>query len=65
MPGTAWLRGRIVHSCEVCLLAYEDEELARRCEEHCRAHPSCSVEIGRKAIGSVAEAERENGERGA
>jgi hypothetical protein len=39
----------------VCFLAYDDWKLARRCEEHCRVHPSCSVELGRQAVGSLAD----------
>ncbi len=39
--------------CEVCFLAYRDEELATKCEKHCRTHPSCDMVIGRQAIGSV------------
>jgi hypothetical protein len=55
MPGIAKLSGRTVHYCAVCFLAYDDRELARRCEEHCRTHPSCSLELGRQAAGSVAD----------
>ncbi len=53
MPGTARLLGRPVYYCEVCGLAYKDETLAQRCEEHCRTHPSCSLELSRQAVGSV------------
>lgn len=48
------LDGSKVWACEVCGLAFESEELATRCEDHCRTHDSCSLEIGRKAVGSVA-----------
>ena len=57
MVATAELQGRKVHYCEVCSLAYEDPELARQCEEFCRTHPSCSLEIGRQAVGSVEKPE--------
>lgn len=53
MVAAAELRGRQVHYCEVCGLAYEDLELARKCEQYCRTHESCSLEIGRHALGSV------------
>jgi hypothetical protein len=55
MPGIARMRGRTVHYCTVCFLAYDDRKLARRCEEHCRVHPSCSVELGGQAVGSLAD----------
>ncbi len=57
MPGIARMRGRTVHYCTVCFLAYDDRKLARRCEEHCRSHPSCSLELGRQSVGSVAVSE--------
>lgn len=52
------LDGRDVWACEVCGLAFEERDLARRCEDHCRTHDSCSLEIGRKAVGSVGGDER-------
>lgn len=48
----ATLQGKAVHVCQVCSLAYATRDLARQCEEHCRTHPSCSLEIGRQAVGS-------------
>lgn len=51
----ARLAGASVHYCEVCYLAYMQNELAGRCEQWCRTHPSCSLEIGRHAVGSIAE----------
>lgn len=47
------LDGRTVWACEVCWLAFEEEDLAARCEDHCLSHDSCSLEIGRQAVGSV------------
>jgi hypothetical protein len=58
MVAAAELQGRQVHYCEVCSLAYEDLELARKCEEYCRTHESCSLEIGRHALGSVKKPEK-------
>lgn len=49
------LDDRDVWACEVCALAYEDEDLAKRCEDHCRTEDSCSMEIGRQAVGSVGD----------
>lgn len=57
MVATADFQGREVHYCEVCALAYDDPELARKCEEWCRTHPTCSLEIGRRAVGSVKKPE--------
>lgn len=58
MVAIAELQGRKVHYCEVCSLAYEDLERARQCEEYCRTHESCSLEIGRYALGSVEKPEK-------
>jgi hypothetical protein len=57
MVATAELMGRRVYYCEVCSLAYENPALARKCEDYCRTHPSCSLEIGRQAVGSVEKPE--------
>ncbi len=61
MSGQAKLQGRTVYYCTVCSLAYEEESTVQKREEHCRAHPSCSVETARKAVGSV-ERPEERGE---
>lgn len=53
MPGQTRLQGRTVYYCTVCSLAYEEESTAKNCEDHCRAHPSCLVEIARKSVGSA------------
>ena len=39
--------------CEQCFLAYREEVLAQKCEDHCKTYPSCDMMIGRQAIGSV------------
>lgn len=57
MVATAELKGRKVYYCELCSLAYEDPALAKSCEDYCRTHPSCSLEIGRRAVGSVEKPE--------
>lgn len=52
MVGQAEAGGLTVHYCEICFLEYADGALARKCEDYCRTHPSCSLEIGRQAIGT-------------
>jgi hypothetical protein len=49
------LAGQFVQVCEVCLLAYDKPGLAQQCETHCKTHPSCSLAIGRQAVGSWQE----------
>ncbi len=57
MVAAAELQDRKVYHCEVCSLAYEEPALAQRCEDYCRSHPSCSLEIGCQAVGSVEKRE--------
>ena len=57
MVATAELKGRKAYYCEVCLLAYENLTLAQKCEDYCRTHPSCSLDVGRQAVGSVEKLE--------
>ena len=38
------------YRCSVCKLEFTIEELGRQCEEWCRTHDSCNLEIGRQAI---------------
>lgn len=55
MPGTAELEGRRVSYCPVCLLAYDDEAIAGKCEAFCTEHSACSLELTAHAVGSVAK----------
>lgn len=40
----------VVRVCEVCGLGFAQREDAERCEAHCRAHPSCDLEVARRAV---------------
>jgi len=42
--------GKTVYTCEICELGYADRENANACENHCRTHNACSLEITKKAI---------------
>lgn len=37
-------------SCPICGLKYPSRELAEHCEEWCRTHPSCNIEIIKYAL---------------
>ncbi len=39
-----------VFLCEECGLGYADRSSAEACEDYCRSHQSCSIEITAKAI---------------
>ncbi len=36
--------------CEECRFAYSDENIAKQCEDYCKKHKSCSLEITKHAI---------------
>lgn len=38
------------YQCEECGFLYEKEETAQKCEEWCRAHKSCNLEIIKEGI---------------
>lgn len=38
------------YQCEECGFFYETRELAQKCEDFCREHNSCSLEITKHAI---------------
>ena len=38
------------YSCEECGFAYETRELAQECQDWCREHSSCSLEITKHAV---------------
>jgi hypothetical protein len=37
------------YMCEECGFVYHELEMARRCEDFCRTHHACSLEITSKA----------------
>ncbi len=39
-----------LHECPECGLHYRDVEQARKCEEWCREHHSCNLEITKGAV---------------
>ena len=36
--------------CEECNFAYKEKSLAMKCEEYCKKHHSCSLEITKHAV---------------
>lgn len=40
----------MTYQCAVCKLEFLSQELAQQCEEWCRTHESCNLEIGRRAV---------------
>ena len=34
-----------LYQCKKCKLYYKDENLAKQCEEYCKSHKACSLEI--------------------
>ncbi|MBI2134350.1 hypothetical protein HYU09_00020 [Candidatus Woesearchaeota archaeon] len=42
-----------LYFCEICRFAYKDRETAEKCEDWCRKHKSCSLEITKSAVGEI------------
>src|SRR3990170_3420050 len=41
---------KTVYLCEICGFGYADEATANSCENFCREHKSCSLQIAKKAV---------------
>ncbi len=41
---------RIVYKCLKCGWMYEDKKWAEKCEDYCKKHNACSLEITKHAI---------------
>jgi len=39
-----------LYQCKKCKLFYKDGNLAEQCEEYCKSHKSCSLEITKHAV---------------
>ena len=42
--------GTTLYVCEECELKYRDNETAMKCEEWCREHGACNLEIIKHAV---------------
>lgn len=44
--------GKILYVCEECGFAYEQKEWAEKCQQWCKQHQSCNLEITQHAVPS-------------
>lgn len=42
--------GKAYYQCEECSFTYDEREIADSCEDWCKKHQSCNLEITRKAV---------------
>lgn len=42
--------GKTYYQCEICKFYYESRDLAQKCEDFCKEHNSCSLEITKHAV---------------
>jgi hypothetical protein len=42
--------GKILYVCEECGFAYEQKEWAEKCQQWCKQHQSCNLEITQHAV---------------
>ncbi|OJI06725.1 MAG: hypothetical protein BK997_05150 [Candidatus Micrarchaeum sp. ARMAN-1] len=48
------------YMCELCMLHYETEELAKKCEAWDRLHDSCNLAIASRSIEAISRRESLN-----
>ncbi|MBI2583346.1 MAG: hypothetical protein HYW25_01645 [Candidatus Aenigmarchaeota archaeon] len=44
------MKSKKLYACSICGLRYQDKPWAEKCEEWCKNHSSCSLEIARHAV---------------
>ena len=42
--------GKIYFQCEICKFFYKDKKWAQKCEDFCKKHKSCSIEITKHSV---------------
>lgn len=42
--------GKTYFKCSICGFFYKEKQLAQECEDFCRAHKGCNLEITKHAI---------------
>ncbi len=42
-----------LYRCEECGAVYDNQEIASKCEDHCRKFNACNMEFLEKSIGTV------------
>lgn len=42
-----------IYVCSICQFTYATKTLAQQCEQFCKKHHSCSLEITKKSLGAV------------
>jgi hypothetical protein len=38
-----------LYACKVCGLKYKERKLAKMCEEYCKLHKSCNLDLAKRA----------------
>jgi len=41
---------KVYYQCEICKFTYETKEWADKCENWCKEHNSCNIEITKHAV---------------
>jgi hypothetical protein len=44
------INGKKYYQCEICKFYYLDRSWAKKCENFCKEHSACSVEITKHAV---------------
>jgi hypothetical protein len=44
------INGEKYYQCEICKFYYKTKDLAQKCEDFCKKHNACSIEITRHSV---------------
>jgi hypothetical protein len=58
MPLLVVVEGSRYYACGECGLIYREERLAEECEEWCRAHGTCRVDLAKMSVGYIRRHEK-------
>ena len=50
MVKEAKINNKTYYQCEICKFYYLDKNWAEKCEEFCKKHNACSIEITKHAV---------------
>ena len=42
-----------IYVCEICNFAYEEKDIAEKCQKWCNEYKSCNLEITKHSIGEL------------
>ena len=56
------INNKTYYQCEICKFYYKEKKWAEKCEEFCKEHKACDVEIAKHAVNPEGESKEEKGD---